>query len=115
MLQRFLAGLATAELLRRLEAADAAAAHPACTWAPDLLLMSGWPLAAFFPFTGGEDPGCDHWGARSGYEILSDVCLVPLWCLVFHLGSLEVLDPENHFCGPLLHLYRLRAMPSLGR
>jgi hypothetical protein len=114
VLPRFLAGVATAELFRRRDASGVPR-NRADWWGPfalDALLVLGWALAAFIPYTGGSDPGFGHRCARSGYEILFDVALIPLWIGAFYLGG---LDSEHGYCGPLLWLCRTRVMGYLGR
>jgi hypothetical protein len=114
VLPRFLAGLATAELFRRREASFGSRRTTAAwvPFVPDVLLLAGWALAEFIPFTGGADPGFGHRCARSGYEILFDVALIPLWLAVFYLGG---LDHANGHCGPFLWVCRSQPMAYLGK
>ena len=114
VLPRFLAGVATAELARRRDYSGAGRTS-ANWWVPfstDGLLLLGWALAAFIPYTGGADPGFGHRCARSGYEILFDVALIPLWLGAFYLGG---LDSEQGHCGPILWLCRTRVMTYFGK
>ena len=50
--------------------------------------------------------------ARSGYEILFDVALIPLWLSAFYLGGLEC---EHGYSGPIIWLCRTRVMTYLGK
>ena len=66
-----------------------------------LHLLPGWAIAALTPYTGGPDPGFGHRCARSGYEIMFDVGLIPVWLAVFYLGA---LDTQRASPGPLIAL-----------
>jgi len=50
--------------------------------------------------------------ARSGFEILFDVALIPLWLSAFYFGGLEC---EHGYSGPIIWLCRTRVMTYLGK